>query len=169
MLAALHRPRSEPRPRLVPLADWFRPLEAAASAGGAFAPAWRSASHLLADPRDIVVLHGDMHHANVLDFGAGGWHTIDPKGLLGERGYDYATLFYNPSDEVALHPGRFDRRVALVAKRAGIDRSRLLRWIHAVMGLSAAWQIGEADLPWGPKLSTTLAVAKMAAAALGEE
>lgn len=57
--------------------------------------------------------------------------------------------------------------MALVAERAGIEPSRLLRWIHAVMGLCAAWQIGEADQPWGPKLSTSLAVAGRAAAALG--
>ncbi len=168
VLAALHRPRDEPLPPLDLLPDWFLPLEAAASAGGAFAPAWASASRLLADPRDVVVLHGDMHHGNVLDFGAGGWRAIDPKGLLGERGYDYANLFRNPSEELALCPGRFERRVALVSERAGVERSRLLRWIHAVMGLSAAWQIGESDQPWAPKLSTTLAIAGKVAAALGE-
>ena len=109
-----------------------------------------------------------MYHGNVLDFGAGGWRAIDPKGLLGERGYDYANLFRNPSEDVALCPGRFERRAFVVSERAGIEPSRLLRWIHAVMGLSAAWQIGEADQPWAPKLSTTLAVAAKAAAALGE-
>ncbi len=167
VLAALHTPQGVPPP-LVPLKRWFTPLEAAASSGGTFAASWRSASHLLADPRDIVVLHGDVHHDNILDFGAGGWRAIDPKGLVGERGYDYANLFRNPSEDVALHPGRFERRVALVTGRAGLDPPRLLRWIHAVMGLSAAWQIGEADQPWGPKLSTTLAVADMAVAALGD-
>ena len=168
VLAALHRPRDEPRPPVDSLTDWFRPLEAAASAGGAFASAWASASRLLADPRDVVILHGDMHHGNVLDFGAEGWRAIDPKGLLGERGYDYANLFRNPTEEVALGLGRFERRVALVTERAGIAQSRLLRWIHAVMGLCAAWQIGEADQAWAPKLSTTLAIAGKAAAALDE-
>lgn len=34
----------------------------------------------------MVTLHGDLHHGNVLDFGASGWLAIDPKGLKGERG-----------------------------------------------------------------------------------
>ena len=39
---------------------------------------------LLALPQDVGVLHGDLHHGNVLDFGDG-WRAIDPKGLVGER------------------------------------------------------------------------------------
>jgi aminoglycoside/hydroxyurea antibiotic resistance kinase len=42
------------------------------------------------------VLHGDLHHGNVLDFGLRGWLAIDPKGLLGERGFDFANIFTNP-------------------------------------------------------------------------
>ena len=39
-----------------------------------------------ATQRDVVVLHGDMHHENVLKFSSRGWPAIDPKGLVGERG-----------------------------------------------------------------------------------
>jgi len=51
---------------------------------------------LLADQHDVGVLHGDIHHGNILDFGPRGWLTIDPKGLIGERDFDYANLFCNP-------------------------------------------------------------------------
>jgi streptomycin 6-kinase len=40
---------------------------------------------LLTTQREKVVLHGDMHHGNVLNFGSRGWLAIDPKGLIGER------------------------------------------------------------------------------------
>ena len=54
-----------------------------------------------------------------------------------------------------------------MSELAGIEPSCLLRWIHAVVGLCAAWQIREADQPWAPKLSTTLAIADKAATTLG--
>jgi hypothetical protein len=46
--------------------------------------------------RDVVVLHGDMHHENILKFSSRGWLAIDPKGLVGERGFDYANIFCKP-------------------------------------------------------------------------
>jgi hypothetical protein len=39
-----------------------------------------AASNLLKTQREIVVLHGDMHHGNVLHFGSRGWLAIDPRG-----------------------------------------------------------------------------------------
>jgi streptomycin 6-kinase len=44
-----------------------------------------TAHALLAAPREITVLHGDIHHDNILHFGERGWLAIDPKGLIGER------------------------------------------------------------------------------------
>jgi len=137
---ALHRPRSAPPPAsLRPLAPWFAALEAAASQGGRLETAWRTAAGLLAQPQEVAVLHGDIHHGNILDFGPLGYLAIDPKGLMGERGYDYANLFRNPDEAVALGPGRLARRLEIVAGLARLDRRRLLRWIIAHAGLSTAW------------------------------
>ena len=161
--AQLHAPRSTPRPELCPLKAWFQELEAAASSqGGIFALAMIEVDDLLANPREVGVLHGDIHHGNILDFGAKGWLAIDPKSLLGERGYDYANLFRNPGEDVALRPGRFERQVELVAACASLEHKRLLQWVLSVMGLSAAWHLGDSERP-----EATLAVAAMAAAALG--
>ena len=67
----------------------------------------------------MCVLHGDIHHDNILDFGKRGWLAIDPKRLQGERGFDYANLFCNPdladpSRPIAASPGRFARRLEIV-------------------------------------------------------
>ena len=43
---------------------------AAASHGGILARCAETARTLLTEPRDVVVPHGDLHHGNVLDFGA---------------------------------------------------------------------------------------------------
>ncbi|WP_430515673.1 aminoglycoside phosphotransferase family protein, partial [Inquilinus limosus] len=46
--------------------------------GGIVARAAAIARDLLAERREIVTLHGDLHHDNVLDFGPRGWLAIDP-------------------------------------------------------------------------------------------
>ncbi|HEY0019237.1 MAG TPA: aminoglycoside phosphotransferase family protein [Longimicrobium sp.] len=159
--ARLHAPRDHPPP-LVPLDRWFRALEPAGAAhGGILARAAAVASELLAEPRDVVVLHGDLHHGNVLDFGARGWLAIDPKGLVGERGFDFANLFCNPDLQTATSPGRLARQADVVAAAAGLERGRLLRWILAWTGLSAAWSLEDGDDP-----VLALAVAELAAAEL---
>jgi streptomycin 6-kinase len=142
--ARLHAPRNCPLPDLVPLSAWFAELEpAAAKHGGILARAAEAARGLLNDPRETAVLHGDLHHGNALDFGARGWLAIDPKGLIGERGFDFANIFRNPDFAVATSPGRLARQASVVAEAAGLDRARLLRWIVAYAGLSAAWTIAE--------------------------
>lgn len=163
----LHSGRASPPPALIPLGRRFDALwPAAAAQGEILARAARAARLLLDAPRDMRVLHGDVHHGNILDFGRRGWLAIDPKGLHGERGYDYANLFCNPdlgvpTCRVARTPERFAARLAIVAGRAGIARGRLLRWILAGSGLSAAWSIAAGDDP-----QIALDVARLAAAEL---
>lgn len=160
--AGLHAPRENPPPDLVPLPRWFRALQPAAAAhGGVLAHAAAAMRELLADPREGVVLHGDLHHGNVLDFGARGWLAIDPKGLVGERGFEFANLFCNPDRETAAAPGRLARQVAVVSDAAGLERGRLLKWILAYAGLSTAWSLEDGDDP-----GVALAVAEIAAAAV---
>lgn len=146
----LHAVDDLPRPRgLVDLRRWFRELfdhaaEYPSAHGGLFVRAAEEADVLLAAPAGDVVLHGDLHHGNVLDFGAPesggrGWLAIDPKHLHGEPGFDFANILCNPSRDVALAPGRFERTVRVIADETGIAGQRLLRWAVAWAGLSAAW------------------------------
>jgi streptomycin 6-kinase len=162
--ASLHAPRDRPRPStLVPLTQWFAELRPAAERhGGLLSLAAATARELLDEPRDVVVLHGDIHHGNILDFGPRGWLAIDPKHLIGERAFDFVNILRNPDAQVALAPGRFSRQVAVVADAAGLDRARLLKWTLAFTGLSAAWILGDGDQP-----ELDLAVAELAAAELG--
>jgi streptomycin 6-kinase len=160
----LHAPRRGPPPELVPLSRWFAALAPAArSHGGLLAEADAAARALLADPRDTVVLHGDIHHGNVLDAGTRGWLAIDPKGLLGERTFDFVNILRNPDAATALTLGRWDRQVNVLADAAALDRQRLLKWTLAFAGLSASWHLAD-----GEPADLDLAVAGFAAAALGD-
>jgi streptomycin 6-kinase len=164
VVADLHAVRKKPPPDLVPLTQWFRELAPAAAAqGGILLRCAEVARELLAAPMDIVVLHGDIHHGNVLDFGDHGWLAIDPKGLIGEHGFDYANIFCNPDHETATATGRLARQVDIVANAAGLNPTRLLEWIIAWSGLSAAWSISDGESP-----DTALEIAECAAAVLNE-
>lgn len=125
------------------------------------------ANVLLSSPHDEVVLHGDLHHGNILDFGTRGWLAIDPKGLLGERGFDYANIFTNPdlaepSRPVAIEPERFTQRVNIVSEIARIERQRLLMWIVAWCGLSSVWFLQEGDSATIPLRVAELAMTELA-------
>lgn len=162
--AAVHRDRGIPLPNLPFLGWWFKALQDAAQNGGLLQDAWATARALLASQQDVRPLHGDIHHGNVLHSRERGWLVIDPKGLIGERGFDYANIFCNPDLEVATAPGRLARQAHVVAEAAGLERHRLLQWVLAYAGLSAAWHLedGEDDLA-----APTLEVARIAAAELG--
>lgn len=142
------------------LRSWFRELFGWADRVGGFFGRAAALADLLDDQRDVRVLHGDVHHENVLWFGPGrGWLAIDPKGLLGDPIFDYLNLLTNPTSEVVLRPGRFEEHVDLISDRVGVARERLLAWTVAWAGLSAAWnrEIESEDQP-----STTMQVGRQA-------
>jgi streptomycin 6-kinase len=164
VVARLHAPRHSPPPEAVPLADWFRALDPMASReGGIFVRSAATARMLLANPREVVPLHGDVHHGNILDFEERGWLAIDPKRLEGERAFDYANLFCNPDHPVATAPDRLARQANVVVESARLERKRLLQWVVAWAGLSAAWlfEDGEND-----HVESTIRIAEIAAAEL---
>jgi streptomycin 6-kinase len=152
-----------PPPTAVPLPVWFQALEPGAAAhGGVLLKSLAAARELLAEPREIAVLHGDMHHANVLDFGARGWLAIDPKGLVGDRGFDHANMLCNPDIETSGAPGRLARQAQVAAQASGVAPERLLKWTLAYAGLSASW-----TLAGDGNAAPALQLAQIAAGELG--
>jgi len=159
----LHAPRECQLPDLVPLERWFAELwPVAAKHGGTLGQAASIARALLDQPREVSVLHGDLHHGNVLDFGPRGWLAIDPKCLLGERGFDFANIFRNPDLELAKAPGRLAQQATVIAEAARLDRARLLRWVLAYAGLSAAWILNDGDDATRDLTVAEIAVAEIA-------
>jgi streptomycin 6-kinase len=159
----LHASRSMlPPDSLFPLAERFKPLEAAATKhGGVLARCWTEAQSLLATARETRPLHGDLWHDNVRDDRARGWLAIDPVGFVGERTYDYAVMVTNPDfPAVAADPERIRRRAAFVARTADLHLVRLMRCIMVDAALYALWSMSEGHEP------KALAVAEIAAGML---
>ncbi|GAA4174505.1 aminoglycoside phosphotransferase family protein [Gryllotalpicola koreensis] len=138
----LHTPPHH-KVRAVPLRRWFRDLLQTSDEENADARA--TALRLLENPLDEVLLHGDVHHDNVLDFGdadAPAWKAIDPKALVGESGFDYANLLCNPHETYRSNhePARLERRIGVVASVTGVSPDRLRDWHTAWHALSTLWR-----------------------------
>jgi len=163
VLARLHAPRSAQQPVLLPLRERFASLFMAAPGTWPYhnrSSVYRAtglADALLDSNSDMGPLHGDMHHDNVIRAGDR-WLAIDPKGLLGDRGYDYASSFLNPmrAEVMVTDPVRLRRHAAIVADHSGISRERILCWTAAHAALSAAW-----DLEDGKPIARQMAVLEL--------
>lgn len=84
------------------------------------------------------LLHGDLHHFNILDGGKNGWVIIDPKGLIGEREYDVIQYLLNRLPETG-EESVISRRIDLFAEKVGLKRDKLISWGYAHSILSNAW------------------------------
>lgn len=99
---------------------------------------------LLATSTEAVLLHGDLHHDNILSAACEPWLAVDPKGVVGEPAYEVGPLFFNPPSRMAAFPNlkrTLSRRVDLLTETLGFDRQRLIGWGIARAVLSACWSI----------------------------
>ncbi|MEL6921850.1 MAG: aminoglycoside phosphotransferase family protein [Pseudomonadota bacterium] len=99
------------------------------------------ARELLGSPLNNTVLHGDLHHENVLHSSERGWLAIDAKGLLGETTYDGAMAILNPMgfDTLTEQPERIQKFTEVLADSMKVCDLRLLRYTFAHACLSASW------------------------------
>ncbi|MBN2394070.1 MAG: phosphotransferase [Anaerolineae bacterium] len=146
VLRQLHGvPQAAPRAGLVMLERWFGALFNKAAAdrqAGRESIYTRSASlaeRLLADRREVRVLHGDIHHRNIRQ-SSRGWLAFDPKGVVGERTYDCANTLCNPvMTELVHNETRLLTNAAILADALAIDVSRVLAFTYMYACLNVSW------------------------------
>jgi streptomycin 6-kinase len=105
------------------------------------------------------LLHGDLHHDNVLYDATRGWLAIDPKGVVGETEYELGAALRNPIERPDLFADEaiVERRLARVAAMLGIDADRALAWAFAQAVLSAIWSIEDGCPPGAERAVLRLA------------
>lgn len=106
------------------------------------------AAELLADTDDVSVLHGDLHHHNLLQAERLPWLAADPKGATGPREAEPAALLRNPRRFVLSHPdpvALLSDRLDVLAERLGDDVRRLAGWGYALAVLAAFWAAEDRD------------------------
>ncbi|HEX8347620.1 MAG TPA: aminoglycoside phosphotransferase family protein [Actinoplanes sp.] len=110
------------------------PLDLVLRAGGLM-------RELCASATDHVVLHGDLHHDNILRATREPWLAIDPHGVIGDPGYEVGSLLFNPDpvdrDErlTALVPARVEQ----LADGLAMPVDRVVAWGFVKAVLSDVW------------------------------
>jgi streptomycin 6-kinase len=141
------------------VADWGRGFarhRAAFGGGSGPVPAARLAkaerlfAELCASMATRVVLHGDLHHDNILAAEREPWLAIDPKGLVGEPACEPAAVLRNPIELLALSNRKrmLARRIEVFAAVLGLERERIVAWGFAQAVLAAIWRIEVRDKNW---------------------
>jgi streptomycin 6-kinase len=108
-------------------------------------------AELIGSMAEPVLLHGDLHHDNILAAERQPWLALDPKGVVGEPAYEVGALLRNmaPQFVAQRQPGRIlARRVHQLAEELGFDRARLCGWGLAQAALSAWWSYEDHGHGW---------------------
>jgi streptomycin 6-kinase len=106
---------------------------------------------LLASSAENMLLHGDLHHTNILSAGRQPWLSIDPKGVLGEPAYEISAFMTNPFPQLLQYanPERIlHRRADQFAEVLGLERARLTGWAFAQAVLSGWWSYEDHGRGW---------------------
>lgn len=105
------------------------------------------AKQLLDSSKDIFLLHGDLHHENIIADGQG-WKVIDPKGVLGEKCYEVGAYLRNPYPSIVSQQDiktLTEHRLTIFQQKLGFERARMLDWAFVQAMLSAVWFMDEQD------------------------
>lgn len=105
-------------------------------------------NELTSTESDIFFLHGDLHHDNILKSGENNWVVIDPKGVVGDPGYEAGSILENPSPEIFSEENLDEitkNRINIFHKELGLDKERIRKWGFFKAILSALWNIEDKE------------------------
>ncbi|MEN8173178.1 MAG: aminoglycoside phosphotransferase family protein [Chloroflexota bacterium] len=104
--------------------------------------AQRLKAALLKSETKTVLLHGDLHHWNILSAQRQPWLAVDPKGIVGDPVFDVGALLRNPVNRMLIMPDfkrSTLRRLDILAEVLGFERQRMLSWSFVQAILAAHW------------------------------
>ena len=106
-----------------------------------------------------LLLHGDLHHDNILS-GGSEWVAIDPKGVIGEIEYGTVPFLLNnlPDGHTDSSIRLIRSRIAIFSEELQVRSERLLAWTFCHLVLSSVWSVedGSGDLEESLKLAAEL-------------
>jgi streptomycin 6-kinase len=172
VMRQLWRPVAEDHP-FPTVADWAKGMSRLRKEfGGGSGPfparlvgqAERLFEELLSSMGEPVLLHGDLHHFNILSASRQPWLAIDPKGVVGEPEYEVGALLRNPTPEIATRPGLrqvLRRRIDQLSQELGFDKARLRDWSLAQAVLSAWWSYEDHGSGWDVSIAIAESLAEI--------
>ena len=90
-----------------------------------------------------VLLHGDLHHDNILQNGKT-WVVIDPKGVIGELAYEVVAFIKNPIPDLLSVQNAAEiiqNRIALFSDSLNIPKARIAGWCFVQVVLAWIWAL----------------------------
>lgn len=114
----------------------------------------RTLATLNASTDRSLILHGDLHHANILFSEERGWLAIDPKGICGDPAYEVGSFMLNRLPVEASESATMEilkQRLSIFSEVLAINESRLAGWSFCHALLSALWDFEE-SADWRPTM-----------------
>lgn len=150
----LWAPVTEPQ-LFIPLEEWLRSLEKLNTQESLQQLVKKKlrdfvisrAKELLSNQGEPVLLHGDLHHYNILQHKSE-WLAIDPKGIIGEREFEIGAFLRNPFCVVEdpLETKELARNLDWVIDLTAFNRERVLSWCIIQAILCVCWYAEDAML-----------------------
>lgn len=90
-----------------------------------------------------VLLHGDLHHENVLRRKNGDYVCFDPKGFIGDPCYEIAAILRNPwaYPKISEDESTCIHRANTFSKLLNLPLDRILKFAFVQMCLSVMWAV----------------------------
>jgi streptomycin 6-kinase len=143
-MAKLHQAKIPTFHNLSHIRDWLSVLD----------KEWEIPHHYLQEARQLrhtllqtsepnVLLHGDLHHDNILQNGDD-WLVIDPKGVIGDKTYEIGAFIRNPMPDLLdldNAPSIIRYRITHFAKYLELSESRILDWCFIQAVLAWVWAL----------------------------
>lgn len=85
------------------------------------------------------LLHGDLHHENILSAGSGKWKAIDPKGIIAETACELIPYLMNDLEGKDITATISDR-INVFAEELEIDKMIIIKWGAFRSVLSVYWK-----------------------------
>jgi streptomycin 6-kinase len=111
---------------------------------------------LIASTTQKRLLHGDLHHDNILKGSRGQndapiWCAIDTKGFNGDPAYEFANAFRNPSgmNGAVANKDRMQHMAQVFSDTSGLNRPRILQFAftHCASPSLGRSNVSQAALP----------------------
>lgn len=144
VIKKLHKPSIPEGHNFPHIKDWLKALD----------KDWNIPNHYLQIARQLrdqllktaaldVLLHGDLHHDNIL-LNGDNWLVIDPKGVIGESAYEVAAFIRNPIPELMHHADAttiIHNRITRFAAALKLPSQRILDWCFVQAVLAWIWAL----------------------------
>lgn len=112
--------------------------------------AYEIGEEMFAGYPERVLLHGDLHHDNILVNAEGGYSVIDPKGVLGPKIFDVPRFVLNEwgyvkGRSVEERKEHLEQAIRLISERLGYPVQDITRLLFMETILASVWCIEDGE------------------------